>query len=137
MAAFLEMDETGVYVVGHGWARTTPKGAIDVPPGLKAAAFASAYIVDGKLQPRPMAPSPVAAEGGYILKGCPVGSQVIFADLTGGAEMAVVQIVEGEEDFSFSFPDEGRYRVEVEPPLPFMPSKAIIEVENAPAITKS
>ncbi len=70
---YLELDETGTYVEGTGFAPRLPDNAIAPPtPGLPSR-YEGHYFVDGALVPRPKAPVPVALPGGGYRLGLYLG----------------------------------------------------------------
>jgi hypothetical protein len=126
--AFLQMDETGIYVEGAGFAPALGDGMLPVPAGLRPEALLGHYIAGGVLVPRPRPPVPVEISGGWRLAACPAGTQVLIHDLA-GREVIFQGIVGADgEDFDFVLPDAGQYMVEVDAPLPFVDTKTIIEV---------
>ena len=95
-------------------------------------AFFTTAMVDGAgmLVARPMGPVPVASAGQIVVPACPAGTRIEVFDMVGRERLALeISVPEGWSD-TYSFPDAGRYRVEVEPPAPWLPSA--VEIEVAP-----
>ncbi|WP_264213216.1 hypothetical protein [Leisingera thetidis] len=124
----MELDPSGVYVTGAGHAPRLSERMIEVPAGMEPSRFMTSYIQDGVLVPRPVPPSPVPVDGGWEITGCPVGTQVMVFDVIGGELLDQFTAAAGNQDYAFSFPDPGTYRVEVDAPLPFTDTKTVIEV---------
>ena len=126
---FLQLDETGTYVQGVGYAAEIPDGAIPAPEGVNPQSLAGHYLVDGELTPRPAVPAPAAIEGGgYSLGPLPLGCMVLVIDLIGAETMKEFTVEAEGMAYEFDLPDAGRYTVEVDPPAPWVASKYHIEV---------
>lgn len=123
---FVQLDQTGVYVVGHGEATVLPAGAISIPAEMDGAGFLGFYMVDGELTQRPASPVPVQQAGGWQIDA-PDGAEVEVYDMIGGGVMAHEMLAPGAS-FAFSLADAGSYKVTVSAPLPAMPSNTVIEV---------
>lgn len=123
---FLQLDPTGVYVVGHGEAKVAPAGTIPLQASMNVAEFLGCYLVDGVLTPRPNSPAPIAVSGGWRIDA-PTGAVVEVYDLI-GEEIMVREAVAVGGSYAFALPDAGRYQVSVSAPLPAMPCKVVLEV---------
>lgn len=125
---FIQLDPSGVYVIGYGEAKVLPTGSIAAPAGLKDIVPTELYMVDGQLVPRPTSSTPIQQSGGWRVTALGDATVEVY-DTVGNEVMAVEQLGEGEV-FEFSLPDPGTYKVIVSEPLPALPSKTIIEVEQ-------
>lgn len=123
---FLQLDLTGVYVVGHGVGPVLPSGAIPLPNGKTPSECAGCYLSGGVLVSRPASPSPVAVDGGWRVD-LPAGGTVEVYDVSGSEVLAREDVVAGGA-YEFALPDTGRYQVTVTAPLPAIPVKTVIEV---------
>ncbi|WP_321832327.1 hypothetical protein [Thalassovita sp.] len=123
---FVKLDQTGIYVVGHGEATVLPSGAISIPAEMDGAGFLGFYMVDDELRQRPASPVPVKQAEGWQIDA-PDGAEVEVYDLIGGEVMAHEMLAPGAA-YAFSLADSGSYNVTVSAPLPAMPSNTVIEV---------
>jgi hypothetical protein len=125
---YLQMDATGIYVDGAGYAPRLIGGQVPVPDGHRPDAFLRHYIVEGVLVPRPVSPVPQGIPNGYRLAACPAGSQIFIYDFESGEVIFQTVIEADDADFDFALPDAGRYVIEVDAPLPFVDTKTMVEV---------
>lgn len=126
--AFIMLDETGVYVEGGGYASILPGGAFALADGMKPSQFNQHYAVNGVFVLRPSSPVPVEISGGWRLSSCPEGTRLVIHDRIG--KETIAEVVTGAEtpDLDFSLSDAGSYEIEVNSPLPHVPTKTILEV---------
>ncbi len=125
---YLQMDATGTYVEGAGYAPRLIGGQVPVPDGHRPDAFLRHYMVEGALVPRPVSPVPQGIPDGYRLADCPAGSQIFIHDFESGEVIFQTVIETDGADFDFALPDAGSYVIEVDAPRPFVDTKTIVEV---------
>ena len=125
---YLQLDESGTYVEGAGYAPRLTGAQVPVSDGHRPDAFLHHYMVEGALVPRPVSPVPQDIPDGYRLADCPAGSQIFIHDEIGGEVIFQTVIETDGADFDFALPDAGRYVIEVAAPLPFVDTKTRIEV---------
>ncbi|QBR35414.1 hypothetical protein ETW23_03925 [Leisingera sp. NJS201] len=126
--AFLQLDETGVYVTGAGYAPALGENMVAAPEGRDPSEFLRHYYLDGFLVPRPQPPLPVRIPGGWQVGGCPLGTGIAVYDVTGGEILDYFTASSGGQDYEFALPDAGTYRLEIDAPDPFTDVKLTIEV---------
>jgi hypothetical protein len=129
MRSFVQLDETGVFVVGAGFAPSLSDGDLEVEGDPNR--FLRHYMVDGVLTPRPMAPEPVAIEGGWEITELPNGTRVEIHDVTGDEVLFSGTTDQDGSRVEFALPDAGVYQVNVDAPEPYVDTSTEIVVENA------
>lgn len=128
--AFLELDQSGVYVLGSGFSSSLPPNSVPSPDQSDPFKFNRCYLVEGALVERPLCPRPeVRTGGGYQILSCPAGSLIVIRDVIGEEVMAEITTSPEEPDVQFDLPDAGEYMVEVNAPLPFINTQTTIEVD--------
>lgn len=127
--AFLDLDETGVYVKAIWRGYDPPDNtAMLSPDQLNPARFEGHYLVDGELVPRPQSPVPVETVDGWVIADCPEGTVVMVLDLIGSETMLRHVVGLDEPTVSFALADPGQYEIEVVAPLPALPVSQMVEV---------
>jgi hypothetical protein len=127
--AFLDLDETGVYVTAVWWGYEPPDNtAMMSPDQVNPGRFAGHHLVDGELVPRPQSPVPIETVDGWVISDCPEGTVVMVLDLVGSETMLRHVTGPDEPSVSIALPDTGQYEIEVVAPLPALPVSLSVEV---------
>lgn len=128
-SAYLDLDPTGVYVVGVGYSTSPPDDTSMLSPDQNDPyQFAQHHLVNGELIPRPTIPEPTRIDGGWRFTACPVDTQILIFDTIGEELMCDHTITTDGENFDFALPDAGTYCLEVHPPLPHTHLRLFLEV---------
>ena len=129
MKAFLQLDDKGVFVVGVGFASSLADGDVEVTGDPYR--YINHYYVGDVLTPRPVAPVPVAIEGGWAITDLPDATRVEVYDLTGDELLFSATTEEDGSRVDFALPDAGVYQVNVDAPDPWVDTSTNITVNNA------
>lgn len=122
--------DTDGYVTGAGSGPLLREGAVELPEGITPVASIHMMQVDGAFVTRPTVSKPQVTEfeaAGRAVRftDLPPGTTTEISDVDVGYVMATVPEVEGVIDIEL--PDPGRYRIEVNPPRPYL--QMIIDFE--------
>ena len=129
MISYAFVDALGL-VTGAGSGPRLPEGALELPEGVAPMASITMMLVEGKFVPRPALAVPVvtASETAgltILIFDLPDATLATVTDTLIGAELAVLPQVKGRIDIELI--DAGSYRIDVEPPRPFV--QMIIDIE--------
>lgn len=129
MISYAFVDADG-YVTGAGSGPRLREGAVELPDGITPMTSIATMQVDGVFVPRPMVPEPVvtafeAAGRAVQFADLPPGTTAEIIDVDAGYTIATLPEVKGL--IAIELPDPGRYRIEVNPPRPFL--QMIIDIE--------
>lgn len=106
-----------------------PDGFIAVEGGnLSLLELANCMLVEGVLVLRPVSPEPYVENGQIIVPPCPIGTEISVSDVLGHEVMGIITTESDELPEEISFPDPGRYRVEVQAPFPHIYSAIELEI---------
>lgn len=121
MKHYAILDPSGVPIEA-GSRRSLPQGAVELPPGLSAERAVTMMWTGEDWQPRPAISNPEVLDMGgqprLIFTDLPAGSLCEVVDRETGAAL-VSAVMEGTFDVLLG--DAGPYRVEITPPLPWLP----------------
>ena len=129
MITYAFVDADG-YVTGAGSGLTLREGAVELPAGITPQSSIHLRLVDGAFVPRPAVPEPKVTEfeaAGRAVQfaDLPPGTTAEIVDLEAGYTIATLPEVKGL--IAIELPDPGRYRIEVNPPRPYL--QMIIDIE--------
>lgn len=129
MISYAFVDADG-YVTGAGSGPRLREGAVELPEGITPMTSIAVMLVDGVFVPRPTVPEPVvtafeAAGRAVRFADLPPGTTAEIIDVDAGYTIATLPEVKGL--IAIELPDPGRYRIEVDPPRPFL--QMIIDIE--------
>ena len=122
MISYAFVDADG-YVTGAGSGPRLREGTVELPDGITPMTSIAMMLVDGVFVPRPTEPEPVVtafeASGRAVqFADLPPGTTVEIIDVDAGYTIATLPEVKGL--IANELPDPGRYRIEVNPPRPFL-----------------
>jgi hypothetical protein len=113
--------EAGCVVAG-GQGAIVPDGYVEVPEALELTALGSLMLTQDGWAARPVLASPLitTGEGGtdVTFDDCPPATAF---EVTQAPSGAIVQSLSGSGRVTIRLTDPGHYRIDVQPPLPFMP----------------
>lgn len=130
MISYAFVDADG-YVTGAGSTLRLIDGAVELPEGITPQSSIHMQQVDGAFVPRPTVPEPKvtafeAAGRAVQFADLPPGTTAEITDVEAGYIIATLPEVKGL--IAIELPDPGRYRIEVNPPRPFVQMTINIEV---------
>ena len=129
MISYAIVDAAG-YVTGAGSGPRLREGAVELPEGITPMTSITMMQVDGVFVPRPTVPEPKVTEfegAGRAVQftDLPPGTTAEIIDVDAGYTIAMIPEVKGL--IAIELPDPGRYRIEVNPPRPYL--QMIIDIE--------
>ena len=130
MISYAFVDADG-YVTGAGSTLRLIDGAVELPTGITPQTSIHMQLVDGAFVPRPTVPEPKVTEfeaAGRTVQfaDLPPGTTAEITDVEAGYTIATLPEVKGL--IAIELPEPGRYRIEVNPPRPFVQMNINIEV---------
>ena len=130
MKPYVFLDVEG-YVMRSGSGLTLPEGALAAPDGLTALDLLDYRVVNDAFEKRPSLPDPeVKAWQGngraFQFLGLPDATTAEITDTLIGHSMATLSATAGVIDIELI--DAGLYRIQLEPPRPWLPMTVAIEV---------
>lgn len=127
MINWAKMDGAGLLPLELGRARTLPDGAVETPGVADPTALMRMMLVDGVWvdRPRPIVQTDQTGVTTVTLADAPAGTTCRIVDL-----LTDDLLFEGPSDAGaiWTLPDPGRYAVEIDPPLPWLPVSLRLEV---------
>ena len=122
--------DAGGYVSGAGSGPVLREGALELPKGIKPMASVAMRLVDGQFVARPQLSASVITAfevtgWSIVLTDLPSATTAEIMDVEAGYVIATLPEVKSL--IAIELPDPGRYRIEVNPPRPFL--QMIIDIE--------
>ncbi|WP_375227492.1 hypothetical protein [Roseobacter sp. S98] len=107
-------------VIGTGSAPATIDGVVS---GVTPAEL-TRMMLDGQggLVPRPVSPGVSSAGTQHTVAGCPLGTEIAIFDLSGNEELHRLTVAAEGTSEVIDLPDPGRYQIEVQAPMPALPT---------------
>jgi hypothetical protein len=129
MKVYVKTDEAGI-VEQVNVSADPVEGFTEVvlEPGYTIADVGYMMKLNGVLVPRPFSPVPYVENNQIIVPPCPIGTKISVSDVVGHEVMGIFITESDELPEEISFPDPGRYRVEVQAPFPHIYSAIELEI---------
>ncbi len=125
----------GGCVVAGGQGGVVPEGFVKVPDEVDLVSLATLMLTAEGWMPRPAMAAPVVSDAGpgvgiVTFFDCPAGTAFEVSDVETGA---ILQTITAGGSVVIHLPEPGRYRIDAQPPLPFLPLQAAVDVAKSTA----
>jgi len=124
----------GGCVVAGGQGGVVPEGFVEVPDEVDLVSLATLMLTGEGWMPRPAMAAPVVSDAGpgrdVTFIDCPAGTAFEVSDAETGA---ILQTITAGGSVVIHLPEPGRYRIDAQPPLPFLPLQAAVDVVKSTA----